>query len=206
MQNTTNETLTKEEIIEFLINSGYDDLAIRDALRQTRSTDIDVLVDYMTKVEEQRQTAKIERVVKSQDTQDDSARQETLRLIEENKKRILAERKYKDELIRRTIEDRKNKEKEEREREEREKLNSSEEVKPEADCVINVRFPDSRAMKFYFSKDDTVNKLFEQIEENFGSKSFKVFKPRNPTPIERSDEKLKDNKLLYPKAVLFVEE
>ncbi|KAF9764038.1 hypothetical protein NGRA_0870 [Nosema granulosis] len=204
MENTTNETLTKEEIIEFLINSGYDDLSIREALRQTKSTDIDVLVDFMTKMEEQ--SAKVSRVIKPVDTSDDTARQETLKLIEENKKRILAERKYKDELIRRTIEDRKNKEKEEREREEREKLASSEEIKPVADCVINVRFPDSRSIMFYFSKEDTVNTVFEKIEEHLGSTSFTVYKPRNPLPIVRSDEKLEDNKLLYPKSVLFIEE
>ena len=205
MNYQTNNTLTEEDVIEYLTNSGYDDKIVREAIKDTGSTDIDILVDHISKIEEHRASVKIKRV-SNQTNNSEEARKETLRLIEENKRRIQEERRYKEELIRRTIEDRKNKEREEREREEREKSNQQEVKKVEGDCVINVRFPDSRSVTLYFNKEDKVSTVFDNIEEEYGAKSFKLFKARNTTPLVRTEEKLINNKLLYPKAVLFVEE
>jgi hypothetical protein len=207
MRKTTNNTLTKEDAVEYLINSGYDNISIERAIQATSSTDIDVLVDFMSRADDHMAQVKIKKVDKQTSQIDsDEARQATMKLIEENKKKMEIERKYKEELIRRTIEDRKNKEKEEREKEELERASHPVALETKMDCVINVRFPDSKSIVLYFNKEDTVSKVFEKIEENYGSSTFKVFKSRNPVPIEKSDEKLESNKLLYPKSVLFVED
>lgn len=200
--NSTSQKLSDEEIVDFLISSGYEENIIRRALADTSSRDTDDIVDCISKLEQQGNCIKVIKQ-KNQDTHKyDSV--EANKVLEDNKKAILADRKYREELIRRYKEDRKTREEEEKERE---NLSSNiiKEVEIKPDCVFNVRFPDSKLIKLSFSKTDTLEDLFKKIEDEYGSPNFKLFKMRDPVPIDKSKDKLEDCKKIYPKSALFIE-
>jgi hypothetical protein len=197
----TTQKLSEDEIVEFLVNSGYEENIIRKALTKTSSRDTDDIVDCITKLEQQENHIKIQRQVNKTTYEYDNS--EANKVLEDNKKAILAERKYREELIRRYREDRKSREEEEKEHEPNLTDVKNVEIKP--DCVFNVRFPDSKLIKLSFSKTETVEDLFNRIEAEYGSSKFTLFKMRDPEPIIKSNIKLKDCKKIFPKAALFIE-
>lgn len=186
-----------QEIVDFLKNSGYDEPLIRKALSMTKSRNMDDVVDLIMKLENEKIECKVKRVVKEDPKVN---REEATRILEENKKTILADRRYREELIRRYQEDKKKNEEELKEDIPEEKV-----VEIKADCVFNIRFPDSNSLKLCFKKDDTLEDLFNKIEEFYGSSNFVLYKMRDNVPINRSTEKLQNVKKIYPKAALYIE-
>lgn len=198
----TTQKLSDDEIVDFLVNSGYEEKVIRTALTKTSSRDTDDIVDCIINLEQQDNHIKVQRKVSESTYKYDSS--EANKVLEDNKKAILADRKYREELIRRYREDRKNREEEER-NQENASISDVKEVEIKPDCVFNVRFPDSKLIKLSFSKTNTVEDLFSKIEAEYGSSKFTLFKMRDPEPINKSKIKLEDCKKIFPRAALFIE-
>jgi len=118
----------------------------------------------------------------------------------------MRERLYKEQLIIQIKADMA--EKLEREKLEDERLiNSSvQQTEDVSDCKIKLWLGDGSSSVLGFSKEDTVEDLFERIEKEFDKKGFNLFRMNHVAPIERSGKKLSESPGLYPKGVLFVEE
>ncbi|WUR03922.1 UBX domain-containing protein [Vairimorpha necatrix] len=184
-----------KEIIDFLTASGYDEDIIKKALSLTESRDLDDIVDVIMDIENNKSTCKVEQVTKEMPK---IQNEDFTKVLEQNKKAILVDRMYREELIRRYQEEKKR-------REEEEQIPEEKVAEIKGDCVFNVRFPDSKSIKLCFMKGDTHNDLFNKIAEIYGSSNFSLYKMRDSEAIKKSSEKLENNKKIYPKAALYIE-
>jgi hypothetical protein len=205
MSNKSESQLSSEEIVEYLTQNGFAENQVRQAMKETNSSDFDVIINHM--VESKRNTNKAG--IKKQERKEFDPNWVKLSesMAQETRKKLMEERRYREQLIQQIEADK-------REKLEKERLEEGEETQGQdiiatediADCRIKLWVSDGRAVVLGFSKDDTVEMLFKKIEERLGLATFRVFQKNSSTPIERSSTPLKDVPELFPRSVLFLEE
>lgn len=194
------------EIVGYLTQSGFTEEEIRRAIRETKSRDIDHLVNFIINTNEKKKSRGDSGVKQIKITRDTGDADKAADMSRKRREELERERLYREELIRQIEADMR--EKREKERAEDERLIGSDVAKTEdiSDCKIKLWLGDGSSLMLGFSKEDTIEDLFRKAEAKANRKGINLFKMNHTTPIERSSKKLSETPGLYPQAVLFVEE
>ncbi|KAM0672265.1 hypothetical protein CWI42_010090 [Ordospora colligata] len=192
-----------EEIISYLVQSGFTEEEVQAAMKETGSKDIDFLVDSIISAN-QNKSHKGVKQVKRESTQ--AVSNEISEIQKQRKDSMLRERIYKEQLINQIKADMA--EKLEQERIEDQKLlnEAIEKTEDISDCKIKLWHGDGTSSILGFSKESTLDDLFLAIEARLNRKGFNLFRMNQTTPIERGAKKISEIPCLYPKGVLFVDE
>ncbi|ADM10874.1 uncharacterized protein Eint_010100 [Encephalitozoon intestinalis ATCC 50506] len=203
MEERNKTETSKEEVVNYLVQSGFTKEEIENAIKETGSKDIDALVNFIINSSQNRTHKGVKEAKKEYDNK---MSREAVELEKKRKEEIMKEKLYKERLINQIKADMA--EKLERERLEDEKLISTDIEKSEdiSDCKIKLWFGDGTSSILGFSKDDTIEDLFRKIETKLNKKRFNLFKMNHVTPIERNKKKISEIPGLYPRGVLFIEE
>ncbi|KAH9412113.1 hypothetical protein HK407_01g00040 [Ordospora pajunii] len=203
MKEENKSNANDEEIISYLVQSGFTEAEIQAAMKETGSKDIDFLVDSIISAN-QNKSHKGVKQVKRESTP--SISNEISEIQKKRKETMLRERIYKEQLINQIKADMA--EKLEQERIEDQKLlnETIERTEDIYDCKIKLWHGDGTSSILGFSKEDTLDDLFLAIEARLNRKGFNLFRMNQTVPIERGFKKISEIPSLYPKGVLFVDE
>ncbi|UYI28391.1 UBX domain-containing protein [Encephalitozoon cuniculi] len=199
-----NKTETSdEEVVKYLVQSGFTREEVQNAMKGTGSRDIDILVNFIISSSQNRAHGGVKQAKK---VNNNKASKEAIDLEKRRKEELMKEKLYREQLINQIKADMA--EKLEKERLEDERLMSTNVEKSEdiSDCKIKLWVGDGTSLILGFSKNDTIEDLFRRIEAKLNKKRFNLFKMNHVTPVERSTKKISEIPGLYPRGVLFIEE
>ncbi|AFN82347.1 hypothetical protein EROM_010020 [Encephalitozoon romaleae SJ-2008] len=203
MEERNKTEVSDGEVISYLVQSGFTKEEVQNAIKETGSKDIDLLVNFIISSTQD----KIHKGVKQTKKEyNNTMPKEAAELEKKRREEIMKERIYREQLINQIKADMA--EKLERDKLEDERLMSSTVEKSEdtSDCKIKLWLGDGTSSILGFSKDDTIEDLFKKIETRLNKKRFSLFKMNHVKPIERNTKKISEIPGLYPRGVLFIEE
>lgn len=194
------------EVVSYLVQSGFEENEILNAIKETGSRDIDLLVDFIIGSSQNRSRKGVQQAHKPRKDYDGRMANEAIEQEKRRKEALMKEKLYREQLINQIKADMAEKLEKERLEDERLMSTSIEKTEVIADCKIKLWLGDGTSSILGFSKDDTLDDLFSRIETDLNKKKFNLFRMNHVAPIERSARRISETPGLYPRGVLFIEE